>query len=70
MSVTKMAVFIGIMCSVWMTSPLTANAFEKFVGLSDRGSTKVKTCVEDVDDVERQESITFPVEMLKKLLLE
>jgi hypothetical protein len=41
-----MAVFIGIMCSVWMTSPSTANAFEKFVGQSDRGSTKVKTCVD------------------------
>jgi hypothetical protein len=54
MSVTRIAVVIGIMCSVWMTSPLTANAFEKFVGLSDRGSTKVKTCVEDVDDVERK----------------
>jgi hypothetical protein len=49
MSVTKMTVFIGIMCSVRMASPLTANAFDlkEFVGLSDRGSTKVKTCFED-----------------------
>jgi hypothetical protein len=46
MSVTRMAVFIGIMCSVWMTSPSTANALEKFVGQSDRGSTRVRTCVD------------------------
>jgi DNA-binding PadR family transcriptional regulator len=44
-----MAVLIGIMCSVWMTSPLTANAFDlnRFVGVYDRGSTKVKTCVDE-----------------------
>lgn len=48
MSVTRMAVFIWIMCSMWIASPLTAHAFElgKFVGLSDRGATKVKTCVD------------------------
>jgi hypothetical protein len=48
MSVTRRTVFIGIMCSVWMASPLTANAFDlrEFVGLSDRGSTIVKTCAE------------------------
>jgi hypothetical protein len=46
MSITRMAVFIGIMCSVWMTSPSTADAFEKFVGQADRGSTKVKNCVD------------------------
>ena len=45
MSVTRMAVFIGIMCAVWVTSPSTANAFEEFVGQSDKGTTKVKTCV-------------------------
>jgi hypothetical protein len=52
MSVTKVTVFIGIMCSVRMASPLTANAFDlkEFVGLSDRGSTKVKTCFEDDDN--------------------
>jgi hypothetical protein len=44
MFVTRMSVFIGIMCAAWMTSPLTANAFDKFVGLSDRGSTKVTDC--------------------------
>jgi hypothetical protein len=46
-----MTVLIGIMCSVWMTFPLTATAFDldQFVGLSDRGSTKVKTCFEDGD---------------------
>jgi len=54
MSVTRLTVFIGIICSVWMTSPLTASALEEFVGLLDRGSTKVKTCVENVDDVDRK----------------
>jgi hypothetical protein len=56
MSVTRMTVLIGIVCSVWMASPLTANAFDlgDFVGLSDRGSTRVKTCVENVDDVDRK----------------
>jgi hypothetical protein len=49
MSVTRTTVLIGIMCSVWMTFPLTANAFDlaEFVGLTDRGSTKVKTCVDE-----------------------
>jgi len=48
MSVTRSAVFVGIMCSMWVASPLTANAFDlsEFVGLSDRGMTRVKTCVE------------------------
>jgi hypothetical protein len=51
MSVTRMTVLIGIMCSVRMASPLTANAFdlEGFVGLSDRGSTNVRTCFENDD---------------------
>jgi hypothetical protein len=47
MSVTRTAVFIGIMCAAWMASPLTANAveYQKFVGLDDKGSsTKVKRC--------------------------
>ena len=48
MSVTRSAVFVGIMCSMWIASPLTVNAFElgEFVGLSDRGLTRVKSCVE------------------------
>jgi len=48
MSVTRRAVFVGIMCSVWLVFPLTVNAFElgEFVGLSDKGLTKVKTCVD------------------------
>jgi hypothetical protein len=52
MSVTRMTVLIGIMCSVWMASPMTATAFDlqEFVGLKDRGSTKVKTCFEDDDN--------------------
>ena len=46
MSVTRMAVFIGIWCSVLMASPLAANAseFAKYVGISDKGKTKVKDC--------------------------
>lgn len=48
MSVTRSAVCVGIMCSMWIASPLTANAFDlsEFVGLSDRGMTRVKSCVE------------------------
>jgi hypothetical protein len=52
MSETRMNVFLGIMCSVWMAFPLTATAFDldQFVGVSDRGSTKVKTCFADVEN--------------------
>jgi hypothetical protein len=47
MSVTRTAVFIGIMCAAWMASPLTANAveFKKFVGTSDKASINVKKCI-------------------------
>lgn len=49
MSITRLTVFIGIMCAAWMASPLTANAveFRNFVGLSDKGSTRVKKCAVD-----------------------
>lgn len=44
MSVTRMVFLLGILCSAWMTSPVTANAYEEFVGLSDRGRTTVMDC--------------------------
>jgi hypothetical protein len=46
MFVTRMAVFIGIWCSMLMASPLAANAseFSEYIGLSDRGSTTVRDC--------------------------
>jgi hypothetical protein len=48
MSVTRSAVLVGIVCSVWMASPRAVNAFDlgEFVGLSDRGTTRVKSCVD------------------------
>jgi len=44
MSVTRVAIFLGIFFSFWMAPSLKANAFEKFVGLSDRGATQVRNC--------------------------
>ncbi len=49
MSIIRMTVFIGILCAAWMASPPTAKAVDyyKFVGLSDKGSTRVKQCASD-----------------------
>jgi hypothetical protein len=62
-----MAVFIGIMCSVWMTSPLMANAFQEFVGQSDRGAITVKNCV---DEKRGKESFANKTELNVWLVIE